>query len=186
MKPRIDATEFHRMAEAGEVGPENRVELIGGEIVPKPAISTRRAACILFLSERLTRLAGAECLIGVRSPLHMDQFNEIQPDVAALNRRRDYYGHRCPEPSEARIVLEAWEPEIDADRRAKLALYARAAIREAWIVDMARERIEIHTEPWDGTYCVVISYGARTEAASRVLPNVRIRLADLTEAEDEE
>ena len=43
---RFTVDEFHRMAEAGILHEDDRVELLGGEIVEMSPISGRHAACV--------------------------------------------------------------------------------------------------------------------------------------------
>jgi len=39
-------TEYHRMAEAGVLGEDDRVELLAGEVMQMGPISSRHAACV--------------------------------------------------------------------------------------------------------------------------------------------
>jgi Uma2 family endonuclease len=50
------------------------------------------------------------------------------------------------------LLIEVADTSISYDRGAKLPLYARAGIPEVWIVDLAGEVIERHTDPSEGRY----------------------------------
>jgi len=53
------------------------------------------------------------------------------------------------------------------DRRVKLPLYARPGIREVWILDLAHEVIERHTDPSGNDYRH-IERARRNDEACRV------------------
>jgi Uma2 family endonuclease len=45
------------------------------------------------------------------------------------------------------LVVEIAESSYQIDREYKASLYARAGIPEYWLVDLARETLEVHREP---------------------------------------
>jgi Uma2 family endonuclease len=53
------------------------------------------------------------------------------------------------------FLIEVSDTTLRYDREVKLPLYARAGIPEAWIVDLAGEAIQRHTEPAEDGYRLV-------------------------------
>src|ERR1700722_5783650 len=81
--------EYHRIAEAGILGDDERVELLDGRIVCMPPIGvrhwTRHAAIVKYLNEVLHDRA---TIVGQGS-FPLGTLNEPQPDIAVL-APRDY------------------------------------------------------------------------------------------------
>jgi Uma2 family endonuclease len=63
-----------------------------------------------------------------------------------LLRVRDYR-ESLPLPEDVLLLIEVSDTTLSYDRGVKLPLYARAGIREVWIVDLVGEVIERHTDP---------------------------------------
>src|SRR5207237_1114392 len=59
---RFTADEYYRMGEAGVFGPDERVELIDGEIITMAPIGNRHAACVARLTRALSRPLRARAL----------------------------------------------------------------------------------------------------------------------------
>ena len=51
-----------------------------------------------------------------------------------------------------RLIVEVADTSVRYDRSVKIPLYARAGIRELWLVDPERERIEVLRQPASGSY----------------------------------
>ena len=50
-------------------------------------------------------------------------------------------------PEDVLLLIEVSDTTLSYDRGVKLPLYARAGIRDVWIVDLAGEVIELYADP---------------------------------------
>jgi len=138
------------MADAGILGPGDRVELIDGEVLAKAPQTPAHATAVQLAREAL-RVAFRDGF-DVRSqiPIALDQDNEPEPDIAVVaGSPRDYVdGH----PSTALLIVEVAETSLGFDGGVKKALYARFGVPEYWIVDLLAHRAEVHRSPQDDGY----------------------------------
>jgi Uma2 family endonuclease len=61
-----------------------------------------------------------------------------------LRPRPDFYKGTRPAPADVLLLLEVSDTSLWYDRSVKLRLYARAGIREYWIVDVIGDVVEVH------------------------------------------
>jgi Uma2 family endonuclease len=86
---RFDVAYHHRMAETGILAPEDRVELIDGEIVEMAPIGSAHGGTTDCLTSLVARaVAEGRVQLRVQGPLRLDPFNEPQPDLLLLRPRR--------------------------------------------------------------------------------------------------
>ncbi len=149
---RFTVDEYHRMAEAGILGEDDRVELLDGEIVQMSAIGPRHARCIDDITRLFVRRAGDTVIVRVQNPVTIDINGEPEPDLALLVRRPDRYGDTHPGPGDTLLVVEVADASLSYDRGRKVPAYARTGIPEVWIVDLTTDRIEVYREPHGETY----------------------------------
>jgi Uma2 family endonuclease len=150
---RFTVHDYHRMAEAGILHEDDRVELIGGEIVEMSPIGGRHAACVREINRLLSRQVDDELRVDVQSPVRLGERGEPQPDLAVI-RTRDY-GDSLPTPEDVLLLIEVADTSLVSDRDVKLPLYARSGIAEVWLVDLNEGAIERHTEPSQNGYRLV-------------------------------
>ncbi|HZQ07079.1 MAG TPA: Uma2 family endonuclease [Anaerolineae bacterium] len=148
----FDVREYQRLADAGILSEDDRVELIHGEIVEMSPIGSPHAACVRDLEELLHEKLGRTVHISVQNPIILDDYSEPEPDIALLKRRTHRYKSIHPKPEDVLLVIEVADTSIEYDRLVKIPLYARAKISEAWLVDLNREVIQVFSEPRDGQY----------------------------------
>jgi Uma2 family endonuclease len=166
---RFTVDDYERMAEAGILAEDDRVELIAGEIVEMSPIGDRHVGCVNVLADLLWDVVGREALISVQNPIRLSADGEPQPDIALLRRGAP---RAVPTPEDVLLVIEVADSSRDYDRTVKLPLYAAAGIRETWLVDLVAEVVERHTDPHDGVYRRVASAGRGESLQSTVLPAV--------------
>lgn len=150
---RFDVDAYHRMAETGILAAKDRVELIDGEIVEMAPIGSAHGG----MTNRMTRLvaqavADGRVLASVQSPLRLDPFNEPQPDLMLLRPRADDYTTSHPTAADVLLLVEIADSSLAFDRGAKLALYARHAVPEVWIVDLPGRAVEVYRGPGPDGY----------------------------------
>jgi Uma2 family endonuclease len=140
--------EYYRMAEAGILGEDDRVELIEGEIVQITPIGSYHAGCVMRLHNQFLSL---EChnkaFISMQNPIHLNNLSEPQPDIMLLILREDFYDKAHPTPQDVFLIVEVADFSQEHDRRKKIPLYGRSGVKEAWLVDLQKRSIDIYTQP---------------------------------------
>jgi Uma2 family endonuclease len=154
---RISVEAFHRMGETGILGPEDRVELIDGEIIDMSPIGAWHAAIVDILARHFGRCAGESLFVRCQNPLRLDDVNEPEPDIAILRPRADFYTTGHPGPADVLLVIEVADTSLAYDLGTKVPLYARHGIPEVWVIDAATRRTRVFRQPTGGRYADELS-----------------------------
>lgn len=150
-KYRFTVEEYYRMGEIGIFPPDVRVELVDGLVRRMPPIHPPHASIVDRLNAMLAaRLAGV-ALLRVQGPIHLDNYNEPQPDLTIM-RFRDDYSRRHPSPDDVLLIVEVADTSLRYDRDEKMPRYGRAGVPESWLVDVQAGTITVFTEPHAGGY----------------------------------
>ena len=152
---RFTVKEYHRMGEAGILPEDTRIELIAGDIVVREPIGSYHAGTVNRLNRLWTSNLGERAVVQVQNPVELtEEDSEVQPDVTLLRPRADFYTRGHPTPADVLLLIEVADSSLARDRRVKMPLYARAGIREAWLVDLIGDRGEVHRDSrsWYGDW----------------------------------
>lgn len=163
---RFTREEYHRMGELGILRREERVELIEGEIMQMSPIGQRHVVCLGELTRRLLFGAGDRAVLWPQSPVRLPWETEPQPDIVLVRPGPERYLTRQAHPDDVLLLVEIADTSYRYDRRVKLPLYARADVREVWIVDLAHDAVEVHRRPHPAGY----ESFERVEAGGRIAP----------------
>lgn len=171
---RLTIEEFHQMAEDGYFSPDERVELIRGEIVEMPPMGSRHIACLVQLNRMLSDLIPG-VLVSPQCPLQLSGCEtEPQPDLALLWPREDLASNP-PVAADVPLVIEIADSSLSHDRDVKIPLYAESGIPEAWLVDVRKGRgtIYVYRRPSPQGYQEVREYRRGDEISPEAFPDVR-------------
>lgn len=150
----FDVDEYHRMAQAGILSEDDRVELIDGEILAMTPIGPRHNAAVDRANRAVVTTVGDAAIVRVQGSVRLGRFNEPQPDIVLLAPQPDFYASHLPGPSDILLIIEIAESSLDYDREVKARIYAQAAVREYWLVDLATRSVSCYSEPREGAYGV--------------------------------
>ena len=164
--------EYHQMGEAGILNEDDRVELIEGEIVQMASIGSRHAACVDRLNHLFSSRVTGRAIVRVQNPILLSEYSEPQPDLALLRPRHDFYAAAHPGPQDVLLVVGVADTSAGLDRAAKMPLYARTGIAEAWLVDLQEERLEVYSQPLPQGYQRVHHVGRGASLALQAFPDL--------------
>jgi hypothetical protein len=172
--------EYHRMGEAGILDEDSRVELIGGAIMVREPIGARHAGTVNRVSQLwFSRLAG-RAIVQVQNPIEFrEQLSELQPDVALLRSRPDFYADSHPVTDDVLLVIEVADSSLRLDRRVKIPIYARAGVPEAWLLDLTADQVEVYRAPAAERYGQARVFGRGASLIALAFPDTAITVDDL-------
>ncbi len=176
---RFTVEEYHRMAAAGILGEDDRVELLEGEIVRMSPIGKAHAACVKRLNLWFGQRLAGRVLVSIQDPIRLGDRSEPQPDVALLKPRDDQYAKSLPTVKDVLLVIEVADTTAESDRDVKLPLYARAGIPETWLVIIPRRIVEVHRNPGPDGYATVTTHPAGDTIAPVAFPGEGLGVAEL-------
>ena len=131
----------------GEVGilPDTNVELIEGEVIQMSPIYSPHATSVTLADDVVRDVFGKGWVVRVQLPLSLGTNSDPQPDVAVIaGKVRDF---KDAHPSTAALVIEVAVSSLDYDRKQKASLYAKAGIKDYWIINVEGEQLEVHRRP---------------------------------------
>jgi Uma2 family endonuclease len=167
----ISRLEYHRMGELGIIGPEERVELLEGELIAMPPIGPEHAFSVRELTEKFVQKFAGRAIVDVQNPVALDDYSEPEPDVMLLALREDRYRKSTPEPRDVLLVVEVANSSWRYDRGRKLRAYARTGIAEVWIVHLAASCVLVFRDPVGETYLDELSFTRGQAPAPTAFPN---------------
>jgi Uma2 family endonuclease len=175
----ITVDEFYRMAEAGVLAPDARVELIEGEVIDMAPMNSRHAAAVRVLNQRLLAAVGEQALVSCQLPLRLSERSEPEPDLMLTRPQAGGYRDRHPGAADVVLLIEVSDSSLRYDRGVKLPLYARHGVPEVWIVDLENRLVRFYRRPGGDAYADITASETPGLTALPGLAEVRVDLTGL-------
>lgn len=176
---RISVDDYYRMAAAGILRQDSRVELIEGEIIDMTPIRKSHAGTVNYLSRVLTTSLGEHTVVATQNPVRLGDLSEPQPDLAVLRFREDFYRSAHPTAADVLLIIEVADTTVRYDSEVKMPLYARHGIVEAWLVDLENRRLRIFRDPQPDGYRDIHTATDLDRLSLQALPDIELNLSDL-------
>ena len=172
---RWTCAEFHRFGDLG-MFEGRRAMLIDGVILEEGPMNPPHAITLELVEEALRTAFATGWRIRSQSPLVLGQDLDPEPDFAVIaGTPRGSAGH----PTTADLVVEVADSSLDFDTNEKRLLYARAGVREYWVVDVNGRRLLDYRDPRAGDYALQQTFGPLEAVSPLTVPLVTVRVADL-------
>jgi Uma2 family endonuclease len=171
--------EYRLASEAGIIRPEERLELLDGQIVKKVTHNPPHAVAYVLVTKWLVTIVGHDLHVRSQVPIALSAMSEPEPDVAVVSGEPRRYARSHPRPDQVELLVEISDTSLDRDRRVKAPLYAAAGIKELWILDLVSRKLEMHREPAPAGYRVVTILAESESASPLFSPSSFVRIADL-------
>jgi Uma2 family endonuclease len=142
--------DYERVVDCGGFGPEDRIELLDGELWEMSPQGSRHATAYSLTVDAVREAFGAGYHVRSQLPFALDDVSEPEPDIAVVpGSPRNY---RDGHPIAALLIVEVSQSTLSHDRGRKMAAYARNGIAEYWILDLTVEKVEVYREPCGKSY----------------------------------
>lgn len=163
--------------------PDLKLELVNGELIDRMGKKPPHVYWKTILGDWLREQFGAG-YVRSEDPIDVaptdNTTSEPEPDlIVTYHSIQDTRGIN-PKPEDLRLVVEVSDSTYEYDRTIKAALYARAGIREYWVIDLRdldAPRLIVHLEPNEGGWNQRFTYGH--EENITVMQGLTLRLKDL-------
>jgi Uma2 family endonuclease len=176
---RWTVAEYHNLADMGVFGPEERLELVDGEILCMSPPKGPYATASDLTESALREVFRTGYRVRVQKPLTLGGISEPEPDIAVVRgAARDFVRSH---PTTAELVVEVADTSLAFDRGPKAQLYARAGLPDYWVLNLPERVLEVYREPDAATeqYRSVTRCEEADTIAALAAPDARIRVADL-------
>jgi len=155
--------EMERMAEVGVIGPDERLELLSGELVPMSPKGSRHEAIKAALALHWGSICPKGYAFATETGLRLDERTYLEPDFVVFQRTvrlADLKG------SDVLLAVEVADSSLSYDLERKPAIYAAFGVRELWVIDVAGRVIHRHADPRAGGYADI----EQSSAADALIP----------------
>lgn len=166
--------EYHRMADCGIFHPEERVELIDGEIIKMAAKNPAHSSVTNAIQSYLEPLFKNTALIRTQDPIQLNDCSEPEPDIAVVRLDKRLYYDRHPTAADTYLIIEVADTSLKYDTTKKAAAYARSGIKDYWVVDAVERQIYFHAFPQDGEYSKVRIVTEPVVVGLELFPDIKI------------
>lgn len=176
---RFTAEDYMRMANAGVLDPCVRVELIDGDFILMSPIHPPHARAVRWLEHKLSVRLGESALVSAQNAVMLDAGSVLQPDIAVLRVKADFYGSGHPKPEDVLLLIEVADSTVRSDRYDKVPKYGAAGIPETWLVDLPHEMVLVHTEPQAEGYGALRTLRKGDIARPQAFDDLEVNIAEL-------
>jgi Uma2 family endonuclease len=173
---RFTVAELEEMTAAGILPEDERIELIGGEIVPMSPKGNQhemlKAALNVFWARRLPD----DLMMVTETTFRLTVDTYLEPDLVFYPRESGIKGLGA---GTARLVVEIADSSLGYDLGRKAGLYAGFGIAELWVVDAVRLVTHVHRDPAPTGYGSVVEMASDRRLVPQVAPSLAVVLAEL-------
>jgi Uma2 family endonuclease len=176
--PRLRWTlaEFDRLTELGVFTEDDRIELIGGELVPMSPKGNRHENVKTLLSNWMYRSLPQDLLLAVELGWRPDDANYLEPDILIFNSAPN--PGRVP-PSEVLLAIEIAVSSLAYDTGRKSEVYAMLGVPEYWVIEATTLTTRVHREPSAGGYARIAEVRRTETLTPLMVAPIAVRLDDL-------
>lgn len=175
----ISVRDYHCMAEAGILRPEERVELILGQIIRMAAKGTAHSAAITRTRRLLESRLGDQVLLRLQDPIELDDYSEPEPDIAVVVLDPLDYEDHHPTVSEVFLIIEIADSSLQYDCEVKAPVYARSGIRDYWVLDVNRRQLHVYRLPSPEGYQSETVLAEEVAISPIAFPDCEIRVREM-------
>ncbi|MEM8895974.1 MAG: Uma2 family endonuclease [Bacteroidota bacterium] len=148
---KLTVDQYIKMIDTGLFHPEEKVELVEGQLFCKGRIEELHAHCVNRLVNVLFRaLTDTKFDISAQNPIRLEN-SRPEPDLV-VQTKSSWETGGDPTAKDVLLIVEVAHSSLAFDREVKLSIYASSGIKHYWIVNLDLNQVEVYQGPSQGTY----------------------------------
>jgi Uma2 family endonuclease len=170
------------MVDAGVLAEDERIELIGGDLLVMAAKGYAHELIKQALVRAFVRAVSDEIVVGVEMTIEFSRDVLVEPDIVIFPRdrmRKSDAGFVQLEGGDCQLIVEVAVSSLNYDKELKAQVYAGLGVREFWVVDASERVTWIHTGPSPEGWSSVVKRAAGDTLTTPAVPKFAIRLGDI-------
>jgi Uma2 family endonuclease len=172
--------DYHRMSDLGILDPNERTELIAGQIVLMTAKGTPHVLTLRILASVLENALGDRSVfVSTQDPIRLDNFSEPEPDLAIVKGTIFDYAEHHPVPEDIYLVIEVADSTLKQDCEVKDKLYARSSIAEYWVIDIKNRQVHLFRDPSPTGYTSQLILTETHSISPLAFPDIILSIASI-------
>ncbi|WP_244643922.1 Uma2 family endonuclease [Alsobacter metallidurans] len=172
----FSVAEVEQLVEAGILAEDDRLELIGGELVVMPAKGIRHEVVKAALNDLWIRQRPDDLRIVPETTFRLSEDTFLEPDFVVFRKPVTLATIAGPT---ILLAVEVSDSSLGYDLHRKPAIYARFGVPELWVIDAVRRETHVFTGPGAGGYSHVSVQPASERLVPGLAPDLPLRLDDL-------
>ncbi|MBE9199816.1 MULTISPECIES: Uma2 family endonuclease [unclassified Nodularia (in: cyanobacteria)] len=171
--------EYHRMAEAGIFGADERVELLEGKIIWMIAKGTAHRSAVGRTDKLLQNRLGNRAWVSIQDPIQLNERSEPEPDIAVVKVDPLDYADHHPTPPEVYLIIEVANSSLKLDCETKAKAYSAAGITDYWVLDVISRQLHVFREPTQEGYKNVVILAEDATISPLEFPDLQMMVLEM-------
>jgi Uma2 family endonuclease len=176
IRRRFTVAELEAMVAAGIIDEDERIELIGGEVVPMPPKGIDHEVLKSALNLYWLRRLPDSLLMAIATTFRLSPDTYLEPDFVFFDKSTGFKGLNG---KIALLAVEIADISFNYDIGRKAALYASFGIPELWVIHAVRLETRVHRKPSLTGYTSMIDLPASQRLVPHFAPELAVTLSEL-------
>ena len=173
---RFSVVELEQMVAAGILEEDERIELIGGEVVPMSPKGDHHEILKVALTLYWARRLPDDLQFATETTFRFSLDTYLEPDFVFYPKAVGIKGLGA---STAQLVVEIADSSLSYDLGRKAALYASFGIAELWVIDAVKLEARIHRDPTPKGYGTILDLSPKQSLFPEMTAALSVVLGEL-------
>jgi Uma2 family endonuclease len=176
VRRRFTVAEIESMVASGILADDERLELVGGELIPMSPKGIRHETIRTELAFHTTRRVPYTLRVAAEVQFNLADDAYLVPDILVYPAATRVHKVRG---NDALLVVEIADSSLAYDLGTKAGLYAAGGVGEYWVINTRTLATWVHAAPSRSGYADLAEVPASSRLTPRAIPELAVSLADL-------
>jgi Uma2 family endonuclease len=176
IRRRFTVAELEQMVAAGILDEDERIELIGGEVVPMSPKGNHHEVVKAALNVYWVPKLPDHLMVVTETTFRLTDDTYLEPDFVFYPKAT---GIRGLGAGTARLVVELAESSLAYDLGRKANVYAAFGIAELWVINAVTLQTRIHRDPTPTGYRTIVDLPPTERLEPLLVPALAVTLSEL-------